>query len=343
MIHLHDPSRARSPALSPRKRLRRIALKITTTAVSTVLIISVLLGADLYLHHKHGINLWGYRGPAVGRKQPGEKRVAVLGGSTAWGFGLRAGQDFPGQLQQLIAGRPRIEGIPSINVLNLAYNSEGAYSFKYTLRDYDYLDYDVVLLYSGYNDLAQPSMYVFRHRSPIFIWTGYLPLLPALTVDKISVWRNQLSKGNQPVVFTPPSAKDSETGEQTSKALQKQLGPLTASGQTNSPPEGTCSAEWQFYCQQIYEVVDAAMRQGKRVLVVTEPYISDRHVEQQREIAAMLNRRFEGQTHFRYLNLGRTIDLQDRSLCWDGMHLTPEGNRRVAEALLPPVLEILER
>ena len=42
-----------------------------------------LLGADVYLHKKYestaSVNVWGYRGPAVGRKAPGEFRVAVLG------------------------------------------------------------------------------------------------------------------------------------------------------------------------------------------------------------------------------------------------------------------------
>jgi lysophospholipase L1-like esterase len=79
------------------------------------------------------------------------------------------------------------------------------------------------------------------------------------------------------------------------------------------------------------------------VLVVTEPYISDKHVEQQRALEAMLKQRFAGQVHLVYLNLGRTIDLRDKSLCWDGMHLTEEGNRRVAQALIQPVLETLQR
>jgi lysophospholipase L1-like esterase len=332
-----------SAGRSPQGRLKRIALKAVTTVVSTAVIVSVLLGADLYLHHKYGMNLWGYRGPAVGQKQPGEKRIVVLGGSTAWGFGLQAGQDFPGQLQQRFAERTRTQGGPSINVLNLGFNNEGAYSFKYTLKDYDYLDYDAVVLYSGYNDISENRM-VFRHRSPVFIWTGYLPLLPALTVDKISSWRRRKSKDNGPVVFVPPGRNDSEPSKQTSKSLQKQLGPLTDSGQSApTPSDGTCPAEWQFYCQQIYDVTDLALKHGKLVLVVTEPYISDKHVEQQRALEAMLKQRFPGQAHLRYLNLGRTIDLQNRSLCWDGMHLTEEGNRRIAEALIQPMLEILQR
>ena len=330
--------------VSVREKLRRLAPKAAATVVSTLLVVSVLFGADLYLHRKHGINLWGYRGPAVGQKQPGEKRIAVLGGSTAWGFGLQVGQDFPGQMQRRFAESSRTSGGASIRMLNLAYNGEGAYSFKYTLRDYDYLDYDVVLIYSGYNDLLIQDFYVFRHRSPVFLWTGYLPLLPAMTMDKIKVWRNQPGKDNQPVVFVPPAANNSETIEQKPESLQRQLGPLTGSGPSNArAADGNCPAEWQFYCQEIYEVTDRALKEGKRVLIITEPYISDKHVEQQRALEGMLNKRFEGRTNLRYLNLGRTIDLRDRALCWDGMHLTEEGNRRIADALIQPVIELLQR
>jgi lysophospholipase L1-like esterase len=320
-----------------------MALKAATTLASTAVMISILFGADLYLHQKHGVNLWGYRGPSVGLKQSGEKRIAVLGGSTAWGFGLQAGQSFPAQLQRQLPTRQPIDGVTSIKVLNLANNSEGAYSFKYTLNDYDYLDYDAVLLYSGYNDLSGQNFLVSRHASPVFLWTGYMPLLPAVTAGKIAVWTNRLSKGDQPVVFAPP-AGNAETGEQTSRKLGKQLGPLTDARQsTAAPAGGECPKEWQFYCKEIYETADLVLKRGKRVLVVTEPYISDHHVEQQRALEAMLKQRFAGQPHLRYLNLGRTIDLRDKSLCWDGMHLTEEGNRRVAEALIQPVLEVLQR
>jgi lysophospholipase L1-like esterase len=335
-----DPS---APDIS-NGRLRRMAPKVAATLVSTLVMVSILWGTDLYFHRKHGINLWGYRGPALGRKQSGEKRVAILGGSTAWGFGLKAGQDFPAQLQKEIAERPKLPGTDSVKILNLAYNSEGAFSFKYTLHDYAYLDYDAVVLYTGYNDLWKQNFIVARHRSPIFLWTGYFPLLPALTMDKISVWTNRLTHGDKPVVFVPPKEDNPDAGEQTSKALQKQTGPLTGSAQSQTgAPDGTCPTKWQFYCQQVYEAADQALKDGKQVLIVTEPYISDDHVEQQRALEGMLSKRFEGQTRLRYLNLGRSVNLQDRSLCWDGMHLTEEGNRRIAAALIQPVTELLEK
>jgi lysophospholipase L1-like esterase len=56
----------------------------------------------------------------------------------------------------------------------------------------------------------------------------------------------------------------------------------------------------------------------------------------------MIQMRFPHQRHLRYLNLGRTVDLRDKSLCWDGLHLTAEGNRRIAGALRQPVFDLLQ-
>jgi lysophospholipase L1-like esterase len=317
---------------------KRRVFKLLAALTSTVVCLSILFGVDLYLHHKHGVNLRGYRGPALSRKQSGEKRLAILGGSTTWGFGLSAGQDFPAQLQRLLLQGSEKKN--AINTLNLGSNNDGAYSFKYTLKDYDYLDYDAVVLYSGYNDLGAPNSYIFRHRSPVFIWTGYLPLLPSLTVDKMTVWKQQLFGENTKAVFQPPNRKSAET----SPALQKQVGPLTGANKSSSQsPGATCPPEWQFYCEQIYETANLLLKQGKPVLIVTEPYISDKHVAQQAALENMLAIRFAGEPKLRYLNLGWTVDLRDRALCWDGMHLTEEGNRRIAEAMASPALELLRQ
>jgi hypothetical protein len=115
-------------------------------------------------------------------------------------------------------------------------------------------------------------------------------------------------------------------------------------GVTAFPPEritAQCPVEWQFYCEHIHAAVDTALRKGKQVLIVTEPYLSDKHVAQQNALESALRARFSGQPRVRYLNLGRAVDLRDKSLCWDGMHLTAEGNRRVATALSQPVMDLL--
>jgi lysophospholipase L1-like esterase len=318
------------------ERIKRFIFKLITVVISTFVCVSVLVGIDLYLHHKHGINLRGYRGPSVGRKQPGEKRVAILGGSTTWGFGLKAGQDFPAQLQTMLAERRDVS--TPIDVLNLGFNNEGAYSFKFTLQDYAYLEPDVVVLYSGYNDVrGTENKIIFRHRSPVFVWTGFLPLLPSLTIDKLTVWKRKLTGSDERTIFEPPDVKKIKNGEE----LRKQVGSLTAKS-TMDATTATCVSEWRFYCEQISETVSLALKEGKRVLVVTEPYISDEHVAQQAAIESMLSVRFAGNPSVRYLNLGTAVDLRDTSLCWDGMHLTQEGNRRIAAALVQPVRELLQ-
>jgi lysophospholipase L1-like esterase len=311
--------------------------KVAAALISTILCTSILFSADYYLHRKHGVNFWGYRGPILGRKQPGEKRVAVLGGSTTWGFGLQAGQDFPAQLARSLNQNAQ-PATPEIKVLNLGFNGDGAYSLKYTLKDYAYLEYDEVVLYTGYNDLGRQNLYDFRRRSPVFGWTGYLPLLPALTVDKLAAWKQQLSGQNERIVFRPPEASQNKP-----ESLSKQVGSRNNENQEggDAPSMLVVPAEWQFYCDQVSEAVRMALQDGKRVLIVTEPYISDQHVAQQRSLEATIKMRFPNQPHLRYLNLGRAVDLRDKSLCWDGMHLTEEGNRRIAAALSQPVFDLL--
>ncbi|MGZ8847516.1 MAG: SGNH/GDSL hydrolase family protein [Pyrinomonadaceae bacterium] len=316
---------------------KQILRKIAALLISTFVCVSIFFGIDFYLHRKHGVNLWGYRGPAVGLKQPGEKRVAVLGGSTTWGYGLAVGQDFPAQLQRQLTKANAGKG--PINLLNLGFNNEGAYSFTNTMNDYDYLNYDVVLFYSGYNDLGGPNLYVLRHRSPVFLWTGYLPLLPTLTADKISQWQQTTSGKPNKTVFQPPDQNQLDRAAQ----LEKQIGNLDgASAPGSQSTSATCPAEWQFYCERIYEATELALKKGKRVLIVGEPYISDKHINQQTALENMIRARFAGQTKVRYLTLGGVVDLRDRSLCWDGMHLTEEGNRRIADALAKPVLDLIK-
>ena len=112
----------------------------------TVVLFATLLAVEVYLLHRHemnaGLNVWGYRGPVLDDKQDGERRVAVIGGSTAFGYGVTWPEAIPALLQQKLN---EVEpGGAAYTAANLAYNNEGAYSFKYTLRDYAYLDYDLV-------------------------------------------------------------------------------------------------------------------------------------------------------------------------------------------------------
>jgi lysophospholipase L1-like esterase len=43
-----------------------------------------------------------------------------------------------------------------------------------------------------------------------------------------------------------------------------------------------------------------------------------------------------------HANMSAMIDLNDRRLAYDGMHLTADGNRRLAAAFVGPVLRAVQ-
>src|SRR5437762_4697909 len=58
-----------------------------------------------------------------------EYRVAVLGGSAAYGYGTNWDEAMPALLERELGGRTA-GPFQTFRVVNLGYNNEGAYSFK---------------------------------------------------------------------------------------------------------------------------------------------------------------------------------------------------------------------
>jgi lysophospholipase L1-like esterase len=334
------------------KRSRRLMFILAALTIPPVVIFAAVFMLDLYLHQRYemsaGLNKRGYRGPVLGRKRANEARVAVVGGSTAFGYGVTWDNAFPA----LLSARLNESLRPSrqVSVANLGYNNEGAYSFKYTLSDFLYLEYDTVLIYTGYNDLGGANTQVYRHQSPVFRLTGYMPILPVVLREKAMALRagGDLEGAYAGKVAFSASRQDRtaaavlDTTVGVLKALEGQLGRLSAERPaSNALHEDSCAARWQFYCQQVYEATLFGVTHDKEVLIVTEPYISDSHVEQQSAMANMILGRFRGNPRVRYVNLGPVVDLKDGSLAWDGMHLTIAGNRKVADSLARFLVETL--
>lgn len=346
----------RSPRVSGRKRVLFAAITVTLTAVLALL---MLLGVDIYLHGKYqrsaGVNVWGYRGPVAGRKAAGEFRVAVFGGSSAFGYGVTWDESFPAVLERRLEARAS----RAYKVVNLAYNNEGAYSFKFTMKDYAYLQYDLALLYEGYNDLTGdpngPNLSVFRHESPVFRLTGYLPIFPIVFKEKAAVmryggdsgalYRDQAKTVFRPGLATRTGAEALNAAAAVGQSLERQLGRVSAEPTHHIVDAAStgCKYPWQEYCRSILEAVQYSLAYGTRVLVVTQPYeagdyLRARHREQQSEMAAMLVRLFRDDPRVAYVNRGETIEVSDPALSFDRMHLTAAGNARLAESLVSPVV-----
>ncbi len=339
---------------------RRTRFALGAVVLGTLLPCVSLLLVDLHLHHKfeRGVlyNAWGYRGPALGRKAPGEYRVAVLGGSAAYGFGVAWEDSMPRLLEERLAASR-----PSMRVVNLAYNGQGAYAFVPTMEDYAYLKYDMVVLYESYNDLlsdpARPTRSVFRRESPVFRLTGYLPIFSIVAREKASVMlygdTRAVYQGAQhaQTVFTPGLARKSSAEILRSAAaiqdsLERQFDHVIAHPSApplDEIPIGGCSGTFAAYCGLEYHAVQVARARNLKVLVVTQPYVPsgrlrEAHMAQQRELALMVDRNFKADRGVAYVNLGDTVDLADPALAFDRMHLTRAGNDRIAEALAPVVV-----
>ena len=338
-------------------RRRKIVFVILSVVLSFIGATAGLLALDLYVHAKFddyaGTNIWGYRGPVVGTKQTGEHRIVVVGGSTAFGYGVTPTEAVPAVLEELLnQGRDLTDG--KVSVVNLAYNNEGAHSFRFTLKDYEYLNYDAVLFYSGYNNLSDLNMSVFRHNSPVFRLTGYLPLLPVVMQEKALALRYggdvNAAYLNEKTVFQPnlvdrAAATALETATNISASLERQLAerlPESESVFTDLGQTAPSCSHWRKYCGEMAEAVKFVLDRDKLALVVTQPYRSERHREQQTLLGAFLHEQFRGAPKLHFANLGPTLNVFDPEITGDTLHLTPSGNRQLAQHLVERVRALFQ-
>ena len=331
---------------------------VAVTAAAVIATAGLLL-VDLYLHHRAersaGLNRWGYRGPVVGRKAAGEQRIAVLGGSTVFGYGVFQDQTLPAKVEQDL----RLQVKSPISVVNLGFNNEGAFALQPTLVDFAYLEIDVAVFYTGYNDWwgdVGVNTAVYRHASPVFRMTGYYPILPLVLKEKAIAYRsggqlaaaeNAALLGGPKPVFTPSfperaSATALEAAVAVSDRLGSQLDRLS-----RRPPlpvqasAAGCADPWVSYCESLYQAIRHARSKGIKVLVALPPLMTKsspaRHADQQRATVEMVARHFADDAAVRIADLSRAIDLEDRSYSFDEMHLDQDGNAVVARALTPHV------
>jgi hypothetical protein len=337
-----------------RKRIVFACLAIAFAAVGAL---GVLLAADVRLHHRlersAGVNIWGYRGPTVPRKQSGEHRLVVLGGSTAFGYGVNWNEAFPAQLETELRALSRHNA--PVRVVNLGFNAQGAYAFVYGLQAYSTLDYDAAILYEGYNDVNGPNQFIGRRDSLVFRLVGYYPILSTALQEKAMALRNggdlnAAYRGR--TVFRPGLASRStaaalDAAAQIGITLHEQLDRFA-----KAPPapktfaevrveDVGCAMIYAHYCAAVDRAIRYLLDHGKKALVVTQPYISDGHRAQQAQLRAMLAARFGGNPSVGYADLGNAIDMEHSRMTYDTMHLTPEGNAAIARQLIAPVAALM--
>jgi len=329
-------------------RRRKVFYAMLAAALAGAGVAVLLLAADVFAHvrteHVAGVNVWGYRGSPVPRKQQGEVRIVMAGGSTVFGWGLPDHESIPAFLERRLNQR----GGRRYSVVNLGAPGQGAYGFVFDLEDFAYLDYDIVCLYEGYNDIGTITQrglnnyLLWRRDSPVFRWTGYFPILPIVLREKAASLGGGASDQER-VEFRGSAARRAVAGAMTAVADATNALSSHAGGPAQLPDNQAVSDEcvepWRRYCGSVRGAVEWSLAHGKRVLFITQPYVSDLHVEQQANVAAMLRARFAGEPRVRYVNLGDAIDMRDKTIAYDGVHLIAAGNDTIASKLVDPVLD----
>lgn len=345
-------------------RRKKIVFALVAMAMAFAGATLLFFVADLILHTRAersaGLNRHGYRGPVIGRKQPGELRVAMVGGSTVFGYGVGWNESVPADLERDL--RDRLHR--PVTVANLGYNNEGAYAFVPNLEDFSYLDYDLVILYEGYNDLTgdeDVNTSAFRRQSAIFRLTGYFPILPLYLKEKAMMLRsgNDLNAaydseryGNK-TVFRPGLARRTAAGAMTAigamaNALDTQLLKASTERRTSAATTSAlgCSSPWINYCESVAAAVRLSRSRGHAVVIGSQPklllpHAKDVHMRQQAMLADMVRRTFGSDAGVIWADLSDAVDLSVPNTTFDAMHLTPQANAVVAAGLVEPVIKAM--
>jgi lysophospholipase L1-like esterase len=307
-------------------RGRQAAKGLLFIAGSLVAAVVLLLLADAAVRvflSDNSINMRGYRGGLVGPKQPGEWRVAMVGESTAYGWGISTNEAIPALLQARLQSR---SPAPT-SVVNLAYPNETAVCYRSTLQDYADLVPDLVVIYSGYNDLGltfRPESSCFRNRSVVFHTTGYMPLLEQFVQEK---WYR----------LRYDSVEEGYRREGQGVSVDELVAGNHGDHQFSST-FASAQMIMDHYNGLITQLVAEQLALGRSVLFVTQPYINDDHRQRQAALRVALQA-FSNNPSFRYLDLGNTLDLEgrDRNLAFDRLHLKARGNVIVADAMVDTV------
>ena len=336
--------------MTPLTPKRKAFYAVAAAALACAGTLVLLLAADVFAHARTeevgGVNVWGYRGRPVPRKQAGEVRIAMLGGSTVFGWGLPSHESIGAFLEKRLNAATSTR----FSVINLGAPGQGAYGFLFDLQDYAYLAYDIVCLYEGYNDLGPitqrglDNYLLWRRESPVFRWTGYYPILPVVLREKAQAMLNGGDVNAAPGEVRFQAGLDTRLAAIAMSAVADATTALGSSSGNLSPVpadpavDHECVEKWRRYCGSVRDAVAWALAHGKKVIFITQPYVSDAHVEQQANAAAMLRNRFGSEPRFEYVNLGRAIDMADRSIVYDGLHLVAAGNDTIAASLVDPVM-----
>jgi hypothetical protein len=294
--------------------LRVVALALAAEAVGYAGCAVVV--ADVLTHKKveisRGVNTRGFRGALRVHKIVSERRIALVGGTAAYGYGVDWDSSLGPVLERRLKQAWRTKYRPGYEpvVVNLSELGAGAASYVTTLRRYEDLAADVVCIYDGY---APPAGRIRhgRDESPIFRRIRYLPIL-ADVVGGSAPW-------SAPTAGVDPFLEE------------------------NGGADPSCERGSAEYCAAMTTTVGFALEKNAPVVVVTPPYVSARHQRQQESLAAALRSRYGRDSRFSYIAVGSSTDLHNPAMSADGVNPNAAGYEAIGDRIVDVMFDAIHQ
>jgi hypothetical protein len=286
-----------------------------TRSLIAAIAIQAVLGAalallvfDMRAHNRverlGGVNVWGYRGLELGRKQAGELRLAMFGGDLAFGWGVAADETMVSYARRLVSVELNQAGHPSHRVTPIVAAARGMRPGDYAawIDRFRPLQLDVVCLLPDEPDhVLDAGHYLPDRRSAIFINTGYSPILPLVLAEKAALTRSSMLR-----------------------SAARMLDALDAQRQ----PAEERSSEWR---QALPSAIAAAKRAAAiGVVLVLPPRWRERSFTPPPD-----------DDRFRTVRLSGDPRMDDMALRLDGYHFSAGGHSRAADAIAPAALAMV--
>ncbi len=304
-----------------------IARKVSYVLVVELVVLAALglVVADQLAHKRvemlAGVNMWGYRGTVMPRRQAEEIRVAVVGGDRVFGWGVGPGETMPAYLATALGVHVR-DAV--VTVVNLGAVGLPARDYDTRLAGYHYLRPDIVCLYVDLSDRSARVM-LPRDDSAITASSGYVPMLPLLLVEKGRAWTNDGRTVLGAFIAFAGSSLESVD----------RLAHRVIYGAADDTPEDRLMS--------LERAVDTALGMAKAVVVVVPMPVNPAEQEVHPAARALFETRASQEPRLRVVDLADVTALENPDLRLDALHFGAAGHSMAATAVAPAIVAMIER
>ncbi|MGH9142554.1 MAG: hypothetical protein ACRD2I_15595 [Vicinamibacterales bacterium] len=323
-------------------------------AVEALAIVAALtLALDLREHGRvaplGGVNEWGYRGPVTRQRQPHEIRIAIVGGTRAFGWGVPASALVAelGHVVMFTTDRPGEQARPVV-VINLGRMGALPEDYPEIIEQFAYLKPDYICLLDDLGVRGGSPVTGTGRTSGIYQLTGYAPALPLVLREKgMILRRGDVRLGYMPAMsgHTADRPLVDRAAGATLEAVGQTLAAadLELSSLVSRHLEAPSSTGPGTYVDAMMAAIDSGHRHARGVVVVTSPPEAAEQAANQSALQNRLIRFTNSASWLRRVNLADDAGLSsDPGLRLDGWNYSSAGVVAVAHRIAPALVSLIQ-